>query len=261
MLLGREQRYNPEYSFFTRCYIAIFGMPVVGLRIRARNILSLIPDDRKYLNILDAGSGTGVISFAVGKKFPEARVHGIDISEHSAVIGNHIAEKTGIKNTKFSNFSIENFNEKNTFDLVVCVDILEHIENDSDTIQALYDFIAPGGLLLLHVPSLYRRYPIWGKKINFDVPTHVRPGYEQDEIEGKVKKSGFSIFKTGLTYGFWETLANNLSYMITRARMQNKLLYSLAFPLLNMISTFGIRARPKKLGAGIFVIAEKPDHR
>jgi SAM-dependent methyltransferase len=257
MLLGREQRYNPEYSLFTRWYISIFGMPVVGLRIRARNILSLIPKDGNYRRILDAGSGTGVISFTLARKFPDGRVHGIDLNDHAVTTGNHIAEKIAAGDITFSTCSIDDFQAKNSFDLVVCVDILEHIENDLATIQALYNLVATNGLLVLHVPSLYRRYPVWGKKINFDVPTHVRPGYEPDEIEGKVKQTGFSILERGLTYGFWETLANNVSYIITRAKMQNKFLYSLVFPFLNLISLLGVGARPKKLGAGIFIIAKK----
>ena len=55
----------------------------------------------------------------------------------------------------------------------------------------------------------------------------------------------------------WETLANNISYMITHARMENKALYALAFPFLNLMSWLGRGARPKKLGAGIYVVAEK----
>jgi hypothetical protein len=45
--------------------------------------------------------------------------------------------------------------------------------------------------------------------------------------------------------------------MITRARMQNKILYSLAFPVLSCMSLLGARARPQNLGAGVFVVAEK----
>ena len=99
--------------------------------------------------------------------------------------------------------------------------------------------------------------PVGMHGFRLDVETHVRIGYEPEEIRDKVKRAGFSIRESGFTYGFLETLSNNLGYMITRARMQNKVLYSLAFPLLNLISLLGARARPKKLGAGIFVVAEK----
>jgi hypothetical protein len=107
------------------------------------------------------------------------------------------------------------------------------------------------------VPALYRRYPVWQKCLNFDVETHVRTGYGLQDIVEKVKQAGFKIHESGFTYGFWETLANNLSYMITRARMQNKILYSLAFPFLWCMSLLGTGARPQKLGAGVFVVAQK----
>jgi hypothetical protein len=42
--------------------------------------------------------------------------------------------------------------------------------------------------------------------------------------------------------------------------MQNKLLYAFAFPIMNLISWFGARARPKNLGAGVYIIAEKRRH-
>jgi hypothetical protein len=89
------------------------------------------------------------------------------------------------------------------------------------------------------------------------VETHVRIGYNPEDIQEKARQAGFSVRESGFTYGFWETLANNISYKITRARMENKILYALAFPVLNVISLIGAKARPKKLGAGIFVVAEK----
>jgi 2-polyprenyl-3-methyl-5-hydroxy-6-metoxy-1,4-benzoquinol methylase len=257
MLLGREQRYNPNYSPLEKAYIALFGMPIVGLRIRARNIFSLIPTDRHYSRLLDAGSGPGVISFDMGRRFPETTIQGVDLDEDAVRISNHIAKKNGATNVKFRKSAIEDLDEKDFFDLIVCVDILEHIENDLNTIKVLFRLITPGGILVLHIPSLYRRYPVWRKMLNFDVPTHVRRGYEPEEIQEKVRQAGFAIIDSGFTYGFWETLANNLSYMITRARKKNKILYSFAFPFLYLISWFGPRARPKDLGAGIFIIAEK----
>jgi hypothetical protein len=42
--------------------------------------------------------------------------------------------------------------------------------------------------------------------------------------------------------------------------MQNKLLYAFAFPIMNLISWFGARARPKNLGAAVYIIAEKRRH-
>jgi SAM-dependent methyltransferase len=259
MLLGREQIHHPDYSLLEKIYIALLGMPIIGLRIRGRNIFHLIPKDKKYKHILDAGSGPGVFSFELARRFPDSQILGVDMLNDSITACQHIAKKTNTSNVAFRQASIEQLPDKNTFDLIVCVDIMEHIQDDLSALKCLYEVTAPGGVLTLHVPALYRRYPVWEKSLNFDVETHVRTGYEPHEIEAKVKKAGFSIQKSGFTYGFWETLANNLSYMITRARMQNKKLYALAFPFLLLVSLFGYRARPASLGAGIFVIAKKND--
>ena len=257
MFLGHEQIHHPGYSRIEKAYIALFGMPIVGLRIRARKIFTLIPRDRQYQQILDAGSGTGVFSFELWRRFPEARVLGVDFQKEAIEASMCIAENIGAMNVEFRQELIENLREKNTFDLILCVDILEHIEDDLRALRGIFKAAAPGGVLVLHVPALYRRYPVWKKSLNFDVETHVRVGYRPKEIQEKVRQAGFLIRESGFTYGFWETLANNLSYMISQARMQNKILYSLAFPVLISISLLGARARPKSLGAGIFLVAEK----
>jgi SAM-dependent methyltransferase len=257
MLLGKEHIHNPAYSKLEKAYIFLFGMPIIGLRIRARNIFSLIPASHNYRNILDVGSGPGVFSFELARCFPNARILGIDLLEESIDVCTHIANKIWAVNVEFRREQIETLQEKNVFDLVVCVDILEHIEDDIHALRRIYGATSPQGVLVLHVPALHRRYPVWGKRLNFDVETHVRIGYRIEEIQEKVSEIGFSICESGYTYGFWETLANNISYMITRARMQNKAIYSIAFPFLSLISWFGARARPKRLGAGIYVIAER----
>ena len=257
MLLGKEQIHHPGYSKLEKAYISLFGMPIIGLRIRACNIFSLIPSGRPYQHILDAGSGTGVFSFKLARLFPSAMVLGIDLLKEAIEVCAHITRQTGTSNVQFRQKQIETLEEKDFFDLILCVDILEHVDDDLAALKGLYKATAPGGILVLHVPALHRRYPVWKKNLNFDVETHVRIGYRLEEIQEQVRRADFSIRESGYTYGFWETLANNISYMITRARMQNKVLYSFAFPLLNLISWLGPRARPKKLGAGIFIVAEK----
>jgi len=220
-----------------------------------RNIFSLIPGNRSYRKILDAGCGLGVFSFHLARCFPQAEVLGIDLSGDMVRSAEHIRVMAGIPNVRFKAADIAGMNEEGQFDLAICVDILEHIEDADAALHALHRALGSGGVLVLHVPNLYRRYPVWKKSLNFDVETHVRPGYELRDILHRVENAGFSILEKGYTYGFLETLANNISYMITRARRQNKNLYALAFPFLNALSWFGARARPKELGAGIYVVA------
>lgn len=258
MFLGKEQIYNPTLSLLEKVYVFIFGMPIIGLRIRCRNILSLISKNKKgYKNILDAGSGSGVLTFELARNFKNSKLIGFDLNCDEISISKSIAQKTNVKNVSFEQVNIETMNICNYFDLIVCIDILEHIENDSLALKKLYKSLSENGVLILHVPALYRRFPLFKKHLNFDVPSHVRHGYEIDEIDSKIRKTGFQINQIGYTYGFFETLSNNISYMITGAKKNNKLLYAFAFPILNLLSLIGRNARPKKLGAGIYIVAKK----
>jgi len=255
-LTGHEQIFRPDYSMIEKIYIGFFGMPVIGLRIRNRNVLSLIPK-KKYHHILDAGSGQGVLSFALSSHFPDATILGIDQNKQTIESCQHIAQKTSTTNIFFRQDQIETLPERNLFDLITCIDILEHIHDDHRALTQLYQAMSFDGLLILHVPAKYRRYPVWKKNLNFHVDSHVRVGYDLRHICQKARGAGFYILDAGYTYGFWETLSNNISYMITRAQMKNKWLYALFFPVLHMISLLGMNSRPKKLGAGIYLLLTK----
>ncbi len=256
-MIGREQRFHPDYSRLEKWYISLFGVPVVGLRIRTRIVESLLPGGISPGMILDAGCGPGVITFFLARRYPAATVVGADLDREPVEACRVIAGRAGIRNAEFCVASLLELPWRDRFDLVVCVDILEHIEEDGRALGNLAGALAPGGLLLLHVPALYRRYPVFKKSVNFDVPTHVRPGYRVEEIVEKARAAGLEVVASGETYGFLETLANNASYGITRARKQNREIYALAFPLLNLLGWCGRRARPRRLGAGVYLLARK----
>lgn len=258
-MIGREQRYHPGYSLPERMFISMLGIPVIGLRIRARNLLRLLPGISGGVDILDAGSGPGVITFLLATKYPNARITGIDISSEEVNNCKTIAVKGNFGNTSFEQLNISEIPWQSRFELVVCVDILEHIEDDQSAIDSLCRTLVPGGILILHVPAKYRRYPVFKKTLNFSVPSHVREGYNLDHLQILVKKTGLQIMDAGHTFGFMETLANNLGYMITKAEKRNRILYALAFPFLNAMGWLGQRSHAGQLGAGVYVIAQKPD--
>ncbi len=256
-MIGREQRFHPAYSLIERAYISIFGVPVVGLRIRARNLLRLLPKGLKPSAVLDAGSGPGVITFLLARRYPEAEVVGVDILESEIDASCAIARRAGIGNVSFQSGRIGELSWIDHFDLIICIDILEHIQDDRAALANLVQCLRPGGTLLLHVPSLYRRYPFARKRINFDVPTHVRPGYEMKQVLAMAREVGLTVLDSGRTFSFLEMLANNVSYLITRAEKRNKAFYALAFPFLNLMALIGGWMPPDLFGAGTWIIAER----
>ncbi len=103
-------------------------------RVRSKNI------------ILDAGCGTGsnIIFF---NQF--GTTYGIDISP----IATKFCQIRGIKNVVTGDVSKLPY-KNNFFDIVSCMDVLEHIENEEKVIKEIFRVLKPGGELLLTVPAL-----------------------------------------------------------------------------------------------------------
>lgn len=252
---GAELALDPSLSWAERIYVRCLGVPVNGLRIRLRRVLPATHGT--YRRILDAGCGPGVFTMELAKRHPEAEVVGVDIDRAAVERANTIASRAGILNCRFRVGDVTGLGFQGEFDLVVSVDNLEHIENDVAALQNLCRSLATGGRLVLHTPGYYRRWLVFGRRVNFDVPGHVRPGYHAEELRGKLERAGFSGVKTEATYGVLETFTNNVSYLITGADRRNKHLYAVVVPLLLGISYLGKFSRPR-WGAGLLATATRP---
>ena len=251
---GVEQAFAPELSRIEKLYVWLWGVPVNGLRIRLRRVL---PATRgKYRRILDAGCGRGVFTLELAKQHPEATVVGVDIEPGLVERANYIAHRAGVKNCRFEVADVIHLPHLEQFDLVVSVDNLEHIEQDVEALKALYRALTPSGTLVIHVPGYYRRWLLFGRRVNFDVPGHVRPGYTAEQLVEKLKLANFDVVEYHYTYGLLETFTNNISYMLTGAEQRNKLLYSLVFPFLLALSYLGKFSKPA-WGAGVFAKARR----
>lgn len=73
-------------------------------------------------------------------------------------------------------------------DLVFCSEVLEHIEDDGAALDELSRVLAPGGWLLISVPT---------PPAIFD-SAHVREGYTAEELGTMLDRRGFEVIETGL---------------------------------------------------------------
>lgn len=78
---------------------------------------------------------------------------------------------------------------KEGFDTVVCVNVLEHINNDERAINNIYSILKPQGRLLLYVPAIPLLYGSVDKNLD-----HYRR-YEKRALEKMLANSGFEIEK------------------------------------------------------------------
>jgi len=257
-MLGSEFSKCSDFNFFERVYIKIFGMPILGLRIRAWKML---PKIKKYASntrrVLDIGSGRGVLTIETAKNLPYTEVIGVDKEYREKVdIANAMAREIGLSNCSFEMIDIFDKQFSKTFDAIIAIDVLEHIKNDGEVVKKLYGLLYEKGRLIVHVPHYYRN--VFGRKtLNFpDIEGHERIGYLLEDLEKLLLDGKFTILEKGYTYSSFETLANDISYFITGGREKNKLLYSMVFPILLTIALVGKQVTPN-YGSGIYMIGEK----
>jgi SAM-dependent methyltransferase len=255
---GVEQVHDPRLASMERVYVRLLGVPVNGLRIRLRHVL---PATRgRYRRILDAGSGIGVFTMELAKQHPDAEVVGVELEQELVDRANLVARRAGLTNCIFRQGDVTALGLDGEFDLVLSVDNLEHVEDDEGALVNLTRALVPGGRLVVHVPGYYRRWLVFGKRVNFDVPGHMRPGYLAEDLIAKLQRAGLEVESTRHTYGMLETFTNNLSYLITGAERKNRGLYALVFPFLLAASYLGRWSRPT-WGAGLLAVARRSDAR
>lgn len=75
------------------------------------------------------------------------------------------------------------------FDSVVCLNVLEHIEDDLFALTQIRNSLAPGGKLALLVPAHRFLYGAFDRAIG-----HFRR-YERRELAGKLEKAGFIVLE------------------------------------------------------------------
>ena len=94
-------------------------------------LFSLIAD-LKIITVLDAGCNEGFTLDQLKKKFPALNCVGIDVSDKAINIGRKMFPKIKLKTG-----SIYHLPYKKTFDLMICTEVLEHLEQPEKALQEI----------------------------------------------------------------------------------------------------------------------------
>lgn len=95
--------------------------------------------------VLDVGCGGGILSEAMARR--AAEVTGLDLSEKALKVAQLHALESGTK-VCYRLQGVEDFAVANTgtFDVVTCMEMLEHVPDPAQTVAACAELLRPGGL-------------------------------------------------------------------------------------------------------------------
>lgn len=158
---------------------------------------------------LDIGSDNGVISLLLrqrGGQWFSADLIAETVDSIQQLVGEHVYQIDG-KRTPF---------DDNSFEQVVIVDFLEHIETDALFIDELFRIIKPGGRLVINVPNpregLLRRLRFALGQTD-QAHGHVRAGYSLPQLRSLCK----GRFEVNQGTGYSKLFSELIDTVITAA--------------------------------------------
>lgn len=157
-------------------------------------------------NVAEVGPGNGVFL-----KYYLPLADTIDLFEPSE---NFLINLNKFKDTKVNIINSYFKENKNYYDTILYLDVLEHIKDDQSEVQAAYESLKKGGALIINVPAFQHLYSKFDKDIE-----HLRR-YSKNTLKSLTTKLSFS--QTNLFY--YDSIGYLLSFaskLITKDYLNN----------------------------------------
>ncbi len=232
------------------------------VRRELRNLRNIF--NEREIEIYDAGTGYGQYSYFMSQNLKPAEIYAVDVKEEWIKDCREFFQSEKINNVSFGIEDLTAINHENRFDLIVCVDVMEHIEEDVKVFQNFYRALKRGGYLIINTPSIFGGSDVHDDSDESFVGEHARDGYSSEDLEGKLQPIGYSVYRSRYTYGFWGDKAWRLGikYPIMLVNISKFFLILLPFYFLitflfTFIMMFLDYSSNNKVGSGITFIAKK----
>jgi SAM-dependent methyltransferase len=222
--------------------------------------------------VLDAGSGFGQYDYWMARQHRDWQIKGMDVKEEQIDDCNDFFNTIGFNNVHFYLGDLTALKEKEMYDLVLCVDVMEHIEEDELVLSNFYNALTEGGMLLISTPSDkggsdvhhhdHDDYENDGTHSFID--EHVRDGYSIEDMTQKMKRAGFSKTSVNYQYGKPGKIAWKLSMKYPIVMLNTSyaffillpFYYLLTFPFVLLLNLADISIK-HKTGTGLVAKAWK----
>lgn len=219
---------------------------------------------RGNINIYDAGTGYGQYAYFMSKKLTPDSIYAVDVKKEWIDDCREFFRQRGINNVSFAVEDLTQIDHSGRFNLILSVDVMEHIVEDIKVFENFHRALKPGGYLMINTPSIYGGSDVHDDHEESFIGEHARVGYSYEDLKSKLEPLGFEVYQSKYTYGTWGDRAWRLGikYPIQMVNASKALLvvlpfyYLLTFPF-TLLMMYIDYSSDNKVGAGINFIAKK----
>jgi cyclopropane fatty-acyl-phospholipid synthase-like methyltransferase len=161
-----------------------------------------LANTKANVKILDAGCGFGQYSWQIQKMNKNCNIKGIDIDAEHIKECESFFTKAGLSNrVSFQVADLAVLNDADCYDIILSIDVMEHINDDLKVFQNFYNALNNNGILIVSTPSDKGGSDAHDENDNSFIEEHVRNGYSPEDISKKLSIAGFSNINVAYTYG------------------------------------------------------------
>ncbi len=204
--MPEEERVRSVFNSIYNKYDLIDSIISFGMDSAWRRTMISMAGSRQYKSILDCGAGTGKLTMQLRKKFPDARMVALDVSDQMI----SLIPDPGIERVVGS--AVELPFDSSSFDLVTSAFLTRNVPNIEAYLKEAYRVLRKDGALInldIHTPVIHGYREIFSLYFFHVVPiigdlltgsnsysylsNSVRNFVGPDELIDKARKAGFRL--------------------------------------------------------------------
>ncbi len=219
---------------------------------------------REIHDILDAGCGLGQYTYYCARRFPGVSILAVDVKEDQIRDCTEFFMRTGMTGVRFRREDLLTDVHREEFDLILSVDVMEHIEDDARVFRNFAAGLKPNGLLLVNTPSNLGGSDVHAPDEASFIEEHARIGYGADEIRSKMESAGLDVEHVSFTYGTWGSRAWRIGIKIPLLLVNASRLFFLLLPFyyvlvlpITLLFMYLDYTGTNERGTGLLVVARK----
>lgn len=191
-----------KHSWFRAFYIKLTNFLLLKNITIKSQIKRWSRSKSNTLLVLDAGFGFGNLLDMFISHPKKYNVLGIDINPKLVADATSFLKEYEIKNIYCRTQNVMSLKDENAFDLCLCINLLNYIENDVQLFELFKNALKKNGMLFVFSPSNYTNNNDRRMTTGVHKDKKYREGYDIDEIKEKLKLAGFSKVRAKYAYGW-----------------------------------------------------------